>query len=171
MTASRKCRWLLLTAVVGVVAGAVGFIVVRRRSKEDLPRLVVLREEGSNTQRVVVFRFDAPKHRAVQIMTPSTKDPYAKVERKAVWTIDAPRVEAGQSTRLTVLTPVQKVWRLRCVVRFEDTAMTGALHRARWCWLNHSFAPWSFRTFETPGLVESDFITNAVPSTAEPNRP
>ena len=195
MTTVRKRRWLLAIVAVGVVAGLVGFVVFREDPK-DVPRLVFLRQEQVTKGYevpffVVVFRFDAPKHTGARLQQVITRNPSTGEERRLVgvglgggrtrykvWdqptlppgaVINHPQleVEAGQSTEFSVVRPVDDVWRLRCHFARDDTGIRSLPTRLRRCWLQKSCAPLLWKFSRPSEIIESGFITNAVPGTAE----
>jgi len=190
-----KRRWLLAIVAIVVVVGVVGFVVFRGDPKEDLPRLVVLRQEQVYGQKVVVFRFDAPRHRVAELVTMSTVDPSTGEERKPmlmqgvgdnrreIHEVQTPQGKqfsvrrplgagAGQSTEFSVFPPLDDVWRLQCGVAIEATGAKLRLERLKSCWREKSFAPLHWTTFFTSaGTIESEPITNAVPRAADAPRP
>ena len=195
MTPARKRRWLVAIAAIVVVAGVVGFIVFRENPK-DVPRLVVLRQEQVTKGYevpffVVVFRFDAPKHTGARLQQVITRNPSTGEERRLVgvglgggrtrykvWdqptlppgaVINHPQLEvdAGQSTEFSVVRPVDDVWRLRCHFARDYTGIRSLPTRLRRCWMQKSFAPLLWKFSRPSEIIESGFITNAVPGTAE----
>jgi hypothetical protein len=190
---------LLLILAIVVVAGVVGFIVFRENPK-DVPRLVVLRQEQVTKGYevpffVVVFRFDAPKHTGARLQQVITRNPSTGEERRLVgvglgggrtrykvWdqptlppgaVINHPQleVEAGQSTEFSVVRPVDDVWRLRCQFARDYTGIRSLPTRVRQCWIQKSFAPLLWKFSLPSEIMESDFITNTVPPTADAARP
>jgi hypothetical protein len=158
-----KSRWLLGTVAVGVVAVGIGFVFFREAPKDDLPRLVVLSKETTNGQRVVVFRFDVPKHKKSLWGKTRTQNPSTGMERDVVWSTAR---QFWGANAFGVTPPVDDVWRLRCEVALEDTGIKGVLARVQGCWREKSFAPLRRDPFIPSGRVEvleSDLITNAVP--------
>jgi len=165
MKPKRKRRWLL--GVVAVGAGVAGFVFFREYPK-DVPRLVVLRQEQVDGQKVVVFRFDAPKHRgamfAAAIQNPSTWNEGLMEPADGI----APGyVKAGQSTEFRIPAPRYDVWRLCCAVAYEKPVPTAVLERVMLCWRRKSFAPLRWHTFSSEFYVQSEPITNALPKTAD----
>ena len=189
MKPKRKRRWLL--GVVAVGAGVAGFVFFRE-SPKDVPRLVVLRQEQVNGQKVVVFRFDAPKRRKAYLRTMSALDVSTGMLRRPVYLASdplqdlfvlqapqgasdftlrpPPEVEAGQSKELHVLPPADGQWRLRCGATSEDTGIRSLPIRVRQCWANKSLAPLRRRGFGVflREIIESELITNAVPPNPDP---
>jgi len=172
-------------------SGVAGFVVFREDPKGDSPRLVVLGQKQVNGQKVVVFRFDAPKRRKAYLRTMSALDVSTGMLRRPVYLASdpfqdlfvlqapqgasdftlrpPPEVEAGQSKELHVLPPVDGQWRLRCGATSEDTGIRSLPIRVRQCWANKSLVPLrrrSFRVFLSE-IIESELITNAVPIATE----
>jgi len=173
MTAIRKRRWILaivaIVLVVGVVASSMISAVLRNDPK-DVPRLVMLRQEQENGQKVVVFRFDAPKHKAAGLGKVRMQNPFTgtETEIKVLGRSFEPVVRAGESDEIRVVPPVDDVWRLRCEVHVEDTRMDHVVvWRMRRCWGRNSFFPLWEKTFHQRVTLESELITNGVPPTAD----
>ena len=175
-----KRRWRL--AIVAIVAVAVAGFVIFRKDPKDVPRLVVLGQKQVNGQKVVVFRFDAPKRTTAVLTTMWTMNPSTGKHRHAVSESQAPQATtvvsrrasvvaaAGQSTLFHVLTPPDDVWRLLCEVMVEEKGISTVLVRVKGCWQLKSLAPlgeknvdfWSAGSF-----IGSELITNAIPATTE----
>ena len=160
-----KRQWTMAIVATVVVVGVVGFVVLRENPK-DVPRLNILRQAQVNGQNAVIFRLDAPKHKAMEFGNVTTRKPSAETGREAV--CDGPPgnyVEAGKSMMFSVISPLDAVWRVRCEVNLEDRGMKDAVKRLKLCWRAKSFGPllWRDHRFFTLGVVESDAITNAVP--------
>jgi hypothetical protein len=68
--------------VVVVVVAVAGFVALRKEPKDHLTRLVFVKTDQTNGQRVVTFRLHVPKHkqamiaearmRGVEVVAPST---------------------------------------------------------------------------------------------------
>jgi len=118
----------------------------------------------------VRFRFDAPKHTFVRLEWPSWQNPSTGEERPvgAVSVDTLWDVNAGQSREFTLLLPpdVGEVWRLRCQVGVDTTGVRGVLTRVKLCWQKKSFTPLRWTVYRQVCVLESDFITNAVPADA-----
>ena len=164
-----KRRWLLAIVTLVVVAGVVGFVLLRNDPKDDLPRLGILRQEHQNGQKVVVFRLEARKRRALTSVDLTTLSPSTGSERaiEPAWTNDVSVLERG-STEIRVIPPVDEVWRLRCYVEVVDEGMKKVVERLKLCWSWKSLEGlfWQGR-FSTTVVVESELITNTVPRTAD----
>jgi hypothetical protein len=178
MTTTRRRRWLLAAVAVGVVAGVVAFVVLRGDPRDDSPRLAFLNYEYTNGQSVAVFRFGAPKRRMAilrQVLGVSTQNLSTGRERKAIFPMGFPVfviVEAGRSTEFGIIRPPDEVWRLRCHVVVKDTSLKAVLGRVKVCWQTKSFAVFHSNPYllERP-VLESEPITNALPSAADSTRP
>lgn len=165
----RKRRWLATLAVV-VVTGILGVFVVRMNPEEDLPRLVLLRQEWQEGQRAVVFRFDAPKHQAAMLRNIRTHNLNTGMETRAQDTWDGGVVLSGKAIQIRVMAPSDDVWRLRCDASLQGSGLKGVVSRAKFCWRAKSFPPfnWIVRPqFLGPLTVQSELITKAVPPVAE----
>lgn len=169
MTVLRKRRWLLAAVAVGVVAVGIGVAFFCAQPKDDLPRCVFLSEWNTNGQRVAVFRFDFPKHKKLLWVKTRTQNPSTGLERDVV--LSTARQFWGAHA-YWVTPPVDDVWRLRCEFAFEDTGIKGALARVQGCLREMSVTPLRRDPFIPSGgmqvlVVESELITNAVPSASD----
>ncbi len=177
MTAIRKRRWILAIAAVAVVTGVAVFVVSLEDPK-DVPRLVVLRQEQVNGEKRVVFRFDAPEHKAATLQWLMTESPVTGTVREpevAEWgTDESAIVEAGESRGFSFATPSDDAWRLRCRVVLGNQRSVSLQQRVKACWRIKSFAPLRLKRFlpsEEEVTIESEVLTNAVPPTADAPRP
>ncbi len=185
-----KRRWILAIAAIVVVA-VVGFVVFREAPKDDLPRLVVLGQEERNGQKVVAFRFEAPKHSKAALtlmfsMSLSTRDKpqplsvwpggigdFRAGEQKQFVIVRGMLLEAGQSNDFVGQSPVDDVWRIRCQVCVEKGvgSWKDMWDRVRLCWRYKTLSALVQKGFTSWVDVESEPITNSVPRTADALRP
>jgi hypothetical protein len=196
LVVSLKRRWKLAIVAIGVVVAAVLGFVVFREDPEDVPRLVVLRQEQVNGEMRVVFRFDAPKHRRAVLLAMSTVDVSTGKECRPVLqvggalheieelpvfirpkgrsTLNPPLlVEPRKSAEFSVSSPLYDVWRLSCHIGLKERLSERFWKRVVWCWKDEWLAPLAsiFSNDYGGEFLDSDLITNAVPPAADAPRP
>jgi hypothetical protein len=184
-------RWLAVVAIVG----AASFLFLRGDSEGDLPRLVFLRQEHLDGRNVAVFRLDSPKHGRTSLGGMSTQDALTGEQRKpmlikrdgsGVYAVNeeqtaygtrfffacSPVAETASPTVLKIISPPDDVWRLRCDVIFGHPVKTRSvpekvLRNLRYCWEAKTLALLTWEPTAIDSIVlESEFITNAVPPAA-----
>lgn len=123
----RRWRLAIVSAIALPLVVFVGITLLLpvEDPKDDAPRLVVLRQEQVNGQKMVVFRLDAPKHSTVLLTAMGTLNPSTGEKRRpvAVWqdgirhdirggahsagfnVFPPVQVEAGRSREFFVLRP------------------------------------------------------------------
>ena len=77
-------------------------------------------------------------------------------------------MDASQSKEFRVIPPIDNVWRLRCYAHLEKTGIRSIPRWLRSCWRQKTLVPLRWRsTVGPPMIVESEFITNVVPSASD----
>ena len=165
-------RWWGFAVALVLLASAFGFVLLREDPKKDGPRLVVVRRTNEWGNNVVRFPLAVPPKRREVLL--DAKLAIESVEQAPTW--DSQGNPLFKVTRepeeFGVVAPLTgSTWRLRVLTPLQLNAPAGVLERIKLSW-KYRTLPWHLRVFAARKAqwIESEPITNAVASTAEPPR-
>jgi len=180
---------VVLAAFVGISLGL--FL----GSPDDAsPSLVIVGRRHEGGREIVDFRVDVPWRRPaflhpegakVLLQQPSWRRPaghhpesreilFPHTEQEPNWGSRRPAFQrnfTNSSATFEVVTPAgSSVWKLRLTLWVEHTSIRRRLNWMAGYWQGNRKIHWPYQV-TTPYSLESDFITNAVPKTADALRP
>ena len=162
MTGSAKLEWTVLVAVVLGVAG--GAVMLMRPGDTDAGSLVVVGPSEEDGKPVMIFRYEAPRTRPVNIFENKMWIVTASGRSKPVFGKLglAPTTLQGQFETFSVIPPDDDVWQLELWVYERQQGWRSFPRRLR-SWLrNRSPFIWRMTIMRRVGLLTSPPITNAV---------
>ena len=186
-----KRRWMLAIVAFGALACVVGLFFGSRDGPP--PSLVIVGNRHEGGKEIVDFRVDVPWRRPaflhpegakVLLQQPSWRRPaghpasreilFPHTEQEPNWGSRRPAFQrnfTNSSATFEVVAPAgSSVWKLRLTLWVEHTSIRRRLNWMAGYWQGNRKIHWPYQV-TTPYSLESDFITNAVPKTADALRP